>query len=281
MLPYYGKIGLYVFLLTVLGATTFISTVAADAGNVWLLLVSYYVVVNIIVFAVFSEYAYQIAVRAAFLGWVFAAGLCAVVTGGRSWAVFGLYVCFMAFFHWSEFVTIAATNPKTLSVDSFILNHSAAYGIAAVASWLEFAVEWYFFPTVKYDYFLPVTAVGSVLCAGGELLRKTAMLTARTSFTHVVQSVREDDHRLVTTGVYALCRHPSYVGWFYWSLGTQLVLVNPLCTVGYLVASWRFFDERVLVEEATLLTFFGEDYYEYQQKVPTGLPGIHGYKLSK
>lgn len=56
------------------------------------------------------------------------------------------YMCVMAFFHYSEFLTIAITNPRTLNVDSFILNHSNEYHIAAVASWIEFFIELYFLP---------------------------------------------------------------------------------------------------------------------------------------
>jgi protein-S-isoprenylcysteine O-methyltransferase len=67
-----------------------------------------------------------------------------------------------------------------------------------------------------------VSFVGVLLCVGGELLRKLAMFTAKTNFNHIVQSVHEEGHRLVTHGVYNYCRHPSYVGWFYWSIGTQV-----------------------------------------------------------
>lgn len=54
----------------------------------------------------------------------------------------------MAFsmFHFSEFLAVALTNPKTLTVDSFILNHSVQYWVAAVSSWVEAGVENYFFP---------------------------------------------------------------------------------------------------------------------------------------
>src|SRR4051812_31669288 len=48
-------------------------------------------------------------------------------------------------------------------------------------------------------------------------------------------------------------RHPSYVGWFYWSVGTQLLLCNPLCTVLYGLAAWAFFKDRIPYEEALLL----------------------------
>jgi len=60
---------------------------------------------------------------------------------------------------------------------------------------------------------------------------------------------------------------------------SQLILVNPVCVVAYVVASWRFFNERIFIEENTLLHFFGDDYYQYQKRVSTGLPFIQGYKL--
>jgi protein-S-isoprenylcysteine O-methyltransferase len=86
-----------------------------------------------------------------------------------------------------------------------------------------------------------------------------------------------EDHRLITRGVYNFSRHPSYVGWFYWSVGTQLVLCNPICTVGYAVVSWRFFRDRIEYEELRLIEFFGEEYVDYKRNVGTGLPFISGY----
>lgn len=73
---------------------------------------------------------------------------------------------------------------------------------------------------------LLISVIGLLLCIMGEILRKSAMLTASTNFNHIVQTVKERDHELVTHGVYSICRHPSYVGWFYWSIGTQVVALN-------------------------------------------------------
>lgn len=73
------------------------------------------------------------------------------------------------------------------------------------------------------------------------------------------------------------CRHPSYVGWFWWSVGTQLILLNPFCAFAYTAASWKFFSERIYAEEMTLVRFFGTKYVEYQQKVGTGIPFIEGF----
>ncbi len=40
-------------------------------------------------------------------------------------------------------------------------------------------------------------------------------------------------------------RHPSYAGFFYWALGTQLVLQNPVSFSFFLVVLWRFFHSRI------------------------------------
>lgn len=95
-----------------------------------------------------------------------------------------------------------------------------------------------------------------------------------------VQFQQADDHKLVTNGIYKLVRHPSYVGWFYWSLGTQVILANPLCFIFYIIASWLFFRERIYMEEIALLNFFGDEYLRYQQTTKTGLPFINGYAIA-
>lgn len=162
----------------------------------------------------------QVAVRASFLGYAFGIGILVSFIAPPSWQIFGIYAAILAFFHYSEFLAIAWTNPAALTINSFILNHSVAYGIAAGLSWIEFFVERYYFQQIK----LPSTVSysGLALCISGEILRKLAMCTAKHNFNHIVQSEKSDDHQLITYGVYNLCRHPSYVGWFYWSIGTQV-----------------------------------------------------------
>jgi protein-S-isoprenylcysteine O-methyltransferase Ste14 len=39
-------------------------------------------------------------------------------------------------------------------------------------------------------------------------------------------------------------RHPSYAGFYYWALGTQLILQNPLTFVLFTILLWRFFYYR-------------------------------------
>ncbi|XP_013880182.1 protein-S-isoprenylcysteine O-methyltransferase isoform X2 [Austrofundulus limnaeus] len=187
-------------------------------------------------------------------------------------------MCSLSFFHYSEYLVTAIINPRSLSLDSFLLNHSVEYTLAAVSSWLEFTVEKLTIPELKQSSWLSLVGLLMVLC--GEALRKAAMLTAGSNFNHIVQNEKAQSHVLVTSGVYAFFRHPSYVGWFYWSIGTQIMLCNPVCILGYTVASWRFFRERIEEEELSLIHFFAEDYVEYKRRVPTGLPFISGIRVN-
>jgi len=212
------------------------------------------------------------------LGIVFGVGVCGCCCSSMSqFASFFLYMVVMSVFLWTEYVVTALTNRRTLTVDSFLLNHSRQYWLAAAASWLEYSTRTFLLPGWHSDV---MTAFGFILCLLGEVLRKGAMFTARVSFTHTISTRKRSEHQLITSGVYSLCRHPAYVGWFIFSIGTQMILCNMICMVGYAIVAWRFFDLRIFDEEMFLINFFGIDYIEYQRRVPVGLPFITGYRES-
>lgn len=225
------------------------------------------------------NFTLQIAVRGCFLGSACGSGIIVSTLCPSSYHIFGWYIVVLTIFHFSEYLTTAIGNPKTLSLDSYLLNHSWAYGIAAVASWSEFFLERWLVPDIKNIWI--VSVLGVLVCLWGEIMRKAAMLTAKTNFNHIVQIKREESHELVTWGAYRLFRHPGYVGWFWWSIGTQIVLVNPMCAIAYTLASWSFFNERIHFEEMTLVNFFGEKYLDYQKRVGTGLPFIKGFQYPR
>ena len=208
------------------------------------------------------------------LGGIFGVG--ALVSGStEDYKFFGMYLMALSFFHASEYVATATYNPGTLSLNSFLVNHSREYTIAAIVSWIEYAIEYTFFPSIKSFSWL--CWIGLVVVIVGEATRKLAMLTAMSNFTHMVAFRKHDSHTLVKHGIYSFFRHPSYVGWFYWSIGSQILLCNPICALGYTAASWVFFKDRIEDEEEMLLLFFGREYVDYSRRVPTGLPFIKGY----
>ena len=192
----------------------------------------------------------------------------------QPWGMFWTYPAVLAFFHWSEYMAMCWCQPDNVTWNSFVINHSVAYGVAHGAAFVEAIVSFTFLPWMKVK---PVYFAGLACIIGGEMLRKTSMYQASVSFTHEVQFIRRPEHVLVTTGVYALVRHPSYVGWFWWSIGTQVMLCNPICAVAFALASWNFFNKRIQVEEQMLVHFFGLEYRHYQRRVRIGLPFISGF----
>ncbi|KIM29520.1 hypothetical protein M408DRAFT_8173 [Serendipita vermifera MAFF 305830] len=177
-----------------------------------------------------------------------------------------------AFFHWAEFAVTAGWNRDKCSTSSFLLDNGREYHIAHSVAVLEFVLTVYFFPNAKrWNY---VTPIGMLVVLGGQFLRSIAMIHASKNFSHMVAYKRLHGHELVTDGIYSWSRHPSYVGFFYWGLGTQIALQNPISFIGYFIVMLRFFQKRIFYEEKALIRFFGTAYQEYKAKVPTRIPLI-------
>ncbi|CAH8537974.1 unnamed protein product [Dicrocoelium dendriticum] len=198
----------------------------------------------------------------------------------KSLLPFTLYLMLLSFFHWSEFYVTAKWNPAHCSIDVYMLTHSLEYALAVCACaaeyWLEVLTTEHLYPML-YQTPWCFRLFGLLICLSGEALRKAAMITASSNFSHIVAHTKHHNHVLVTHGVYGWFRHPAYVGWFLWVLGTQLLLGNPVCFVGYTVATFIFFRRRIEQEERQLIHFFGSDYLEYQNRVGTGIPFVPGY----
>jgi protein-S-isoprenylcysteine O-methyltransferase len=54
-----------------------------------------------------------------------------------------------------------------------------------------------------------------------------------------------EGHELVTNGVYSVFRHPSYTGYFYFSVGGQIFLGNVISSVLFAVVLVKFFRDRI------------------------------------
>lgn len=180
------------------------------------------------------------------------------------------FLAVLTVFHLSEALLVALVHRRAPSWDGLLI--SLPYCAAMSLACAEYLVEAWLIPSWKVPG--AVAAAGAALIVAGEGLRKAAILTAGSSFSHAIARARSADHRLVTCGVYAWCRHPAYLGWFLWCVGTQLLLVNPLCAVAFGLMAWKFFAARVPYEERLLEKFFPNEYESYQARVPSGLPLI-------
>ncbi|KAH7914220.1 Isoprenylcysteine carboxyl methyltransferase family-domain-containing protein [Hygrophoropsis aurantiaca] len=220
------------------------------------------------------------------LGTLFSLGATMFLSGGFSnhwWATYqlGFFLAAWSAFHWGEFAVTAGWNLDKCSVDSFLLDNGAMYHVANTVAVSEYVFMLYIKPSSKsYPY---VSTVGQsftpninsiVVVLVGQALRSIAMIHASSNFSHAVAFRKRDAHKLVTDGIYSLFRHPSYAGFFYWALGTQLVLQNTISLLGFAIVLWRFFYYRIRGEEKALISFFGKDYEEYRRTVSTKIPFI-------
>jgi len=79
--------------------------------------------------------------------------------------------------------------------------------------------------------------------------------------------------RLVTSGPFAWCRNPMYLGQIIFLLGLTLSLRSaPAAAITLATAVW--FQFRVRRDEARLLERFGEPYREYVARVKRWIPGL-------
>lgn len=114
--------------------------------------------------------------------------------------------------------------------------------------------------------------LGLFLISFGTILRSMAMITAASSFSHDLKEQLGNAHRLVKSGVYAFCRHPSYLGFFAFAVGGQIILGNFFSTNLFVFVLQKFFRERIAVEEMILLKRYPKEYSEYKKSTWSGIP---------
>lgn len=174
------------------------------------------------------------------------------------------------FFHGSEYLLALSFHGKSnVTLKSLLI--SQQYILAMILSVLEYLLELYLFPALKEHWW--ISNSGLLMVIVGEIIRKLAIITAGRAFTHLIQRHHEEHHNLVTHGVYSIVRHPGYTGFLIWSVGTQIMLCNPLSTIAFTLVVWNFFYRRIPYEEYFLRQFFGE-YEEFAKRVPSGIPFV-------
>ncbi|EEF28069.1 protein-S-isoprenylcysteine O-methyltransferase A [Ricinus communis] len=177
----------------------------------------------------------------------------------------------ISFFHGSEYLLAISIHGKsTVTLKSLLV--SKHYLLAMLFSLVEYLIEFSLFPGLKEYWW--VSNLGLVLVVIGEVIRKMAIITAGRAFTHLIKIYHEEHHKLITHGVYRFVRHPSYCGFFIWSVGTQIMLCNPISTIAFAVVVWHFFANRIPYEEYFLRRFFGSQYEEYARQIPSGVPFV-------
>lgn len=196
-------------------------------------------------------------------------------TSKINWLIFNLsgYFSLLSFFHFSEFFSTAIYKPRSTSYKNFVVNHSIAYTVASIAAMVEYFIELLLFPSLKREMYM-VYVIGFLISVIGQGVRIVAMHTCQENFNHVVQEKQEEGHQLIKVGIYKYLRHPSYTGWFYWSVGTQVLLCNPICAIAYAYTSYNFFSIRIKEEESLLIQQYPMEYPAYKMQTYVFIPFI-------
>merc|ERR1712228_186737 len=195
------------------------------------------------------------------------ASLSSIIHNISPWS---LYACSSCLFYTFEYLWAAIFHPKDVNFGSFmVFNHSNTFHIALAVSTCEYWIEYVLFNRIKVMN--KTHLFGLALVFMGQIVRTCAQFTAGINFTHQIAYYKKEHHELIKHGVYKWLRHPSYFGFFYFSIGSQLLLANPLSTLFYTIASWKFFADRIPNEEEQLIKFFGDDYVQYKQQTIIGI----------
>lgn len=181
-----------------------------------------------------------------------------------------IYLISLCIYHIAEYMSVLLYHFDILSFQSFLIDQSKEWVIATAISFIEFFIENLIFPYFKQNKFTLI--LGLLFMLIGHIFRISALYTGKTNFTHQIAYGKKITHVLVKHGIYSISRHPSYFGFFIWSIGTQIMCCNPICIVGFTLVLFKFFHSRILVEEKLLIAFFGKDYINYSNQVPILIP---------
>ena len=183
-----------------------------------------------------------------------------------------LYFITLCIYHYTEFFSVLLYHFNKLSCEYFLIDQSLSWIIATIISFIETILETYYFN--KYKKIKIFFIIGLIMTIIGQIFRIGGIYTGKKNFTHKISYEKKKEHKLVKNGVFALTRHPSYFGFYLWSIGIEIMCCNPICFIGFTFILFYFFKNRILLEEKLLIQFFGEEYLEYKKKVGILIPFI-------
>ncbi len=85
----------------------------------------------------------------------------------------------------------------------------------------------------------------------------------------------QEDHKLITTGIYKYVRNPIYFGGLIGVLGMGLAFRSLFLVSGALVLDTYVFIKRILREEELLEAEFGDEFIQYSKKTRRLIPFLY------
>jgi protein-S-isoprenylcysteine O-methyltransferase Ste14 len=143
------------------------------------------------------------------------------------------------------------------------------------------AVILLFSPTLPITFletrFLPLAqwrvwgAIGVAVNLAGLLFAVWARLHLGRNWSGTI--TLKQDHELVTSGPYAVVRHPIYTGLLLGFSGVAIARGEWRCILGVVIMALAFW-RKLRIEERWMLEQFGDAYRSYRQRVAALIPGV-------
>jgi protein-S-isoprenylcysteine O-methyltransferase Ste14 len=153
-----------------------------------------------------------------------------------------------------------------LSVLLFLL-----FPLLSITPYLEF-----YFLTQQYFgiwnnsvlYFIGI----ALLLLGGTILIYSRLILGKFASSKIVI---EQNHRLMTRGIYKYVRHPMYLGMLLIFFGYAFSFRSIITSISYIIIFFLIFNNRMNLEEKLLKEQFGEEYKSYIDKTKRLIPYIY------
>ena len=182
-------------------------------------------------------------------------------------AVFGLWFVFTGMFFVRK---KPATSPDAIRAPKSWI----AFGLQG----LGFAVAW---AVRRRPFFSPIVENQFALNIALEIL---AVLLAAVSVWLAVAGIKElgrqwslqarliEGHKLITSGIYSVVRHPIYTAMLGMLLATSLVVSHWIGLIAAVIVFYIGTKIRTNIEEGLLRDAFGEEFATWKAKVPGLIP---------
>ena len=139
--------------------------------------------------------------------------------------------------------------------------------VGTLVAWLFVRDRWRFLPEADAG----VAIAGAVLALTGALF--AAWAKGRLGRLFSPQLGVQEGHRLVTSGPYAVVRHPIYLGLIDFMIGSALYL-NDIALLVVAVLFVIYFTAQLRIEERFFAAHFGTEWLEYQARTPPLFPRL-------
>lgn len=184
----------------------------------------------------------------------------------------GIWLCL--FFGWIGLEIVISVATRTRSAHGALHDRGTQFLLWVLIVGSFFAAGWLARPgtDMPFDHDA-LRAIGLALLIAGLAVRIAAIVTLGKAFSANVAIRKEQT--VQRAGLYRLVRHPSYLGMEIIFLAAGLHAHNWISLAILLIFPTAGVLARIHVEEAALLSAFGDEYADYMHTTKRLIPGVY------